>query len=48
MKSASAVAAAAVDTIVMTIRIDAQWAVAAVAAACTGDASVAFASTKLT
>jgi hypothetical protein len=42
MKTARVVA-----TMVMTIRIDAQWAVGVAAAvACTGDAFVAFASTK--
>ncbi len=33
-------------TIVMTMAIDAQWADAAAAGACTGDAFVVFASTK--
>jgi hypothetical protein len=33
-------------TIVTTMAIDAQWADAVVAAVCTGDAFVAFASTK--
>jgi hypothetical protein len=42
----TALAAVAVVTIVTKMAIDAQWADAAVAGACTGDAFVAFASTK--
>jgi hypothetical protein len=41
MKTASAVV-----TIVTTMAIDGQWAVAAAVVACTGDVFVAFASTK--
>jgi hypothetical protein len=46
MKTASA--AVVVDTTVMTIRTGAQWAAAALVAACTGVVFADFASTKST